>query len=80
MVADSVERTARLLVVHEDVLRSGFGAEIVAWAADQTFWDLDAPSAGSAPGVPRRLRAELERAILPQAEDIAAAARQLLAA
>nr|MBO2501619.1 dehydrogenase [Thermoanaerobacterales bacterium] len=81
MVAESVERTSRLLVVHEDVLRSGFGAEIVAWAADQTFWDLDAPIGRvGAKECHVAYAPELERAILPQAEDIAAAARQLLAA
>jgi 2-oxoisovalerate dehydrogenase E1 component len=80
MVAESVARTARLLVVHEDVVRGGFGGEIAAWVTDHAFWQLDAPV--------RRVGAqdchvayapELERAILPQVEDIVAGARSVLA-
>jgi 2-oxoisovalerate dehydrogenase E1 component len=79
MVGESVSRTARLLVVHEDVVRAGFGAEVSAWASDELFWRLDAPV--------RRVGAqechvayapELENAILPQVDDIAAAARRVL--
>jgi 2-oxoisovalerate dehydrogenase E1 component len=79
MVAESVAKTSRLLVVHEDVVRAGFGGEIAAWVADQSFWQLDAPigrvgaqecHVGYAP--------ELEDAILPQVDDIATAAHRLL--
>jgi 2-oxoisovalerate dehydrogenase E1 component len=70
----SVRRTGRLLVVHEDVLTCGFGAEVAAWAADALFDCLDAPV--------RRVAATdtwvayeptLERAILPQVDDIVTA-------
>ncbi|MFP3901039.1 MAG: thiamine pyrophosphate-dependent enzyme [Acidimicrobiia bacterium] len=81
MVAESLDRTSRLLVVHEDVLAHGFGAEIAAWASDEGFWHLDAPVArvgaqhchvGYAP--------ELEHAILPGVDDVVAAARRVLTA
>jgi 2-oxoisovalerate dehydrogenase E1 component len=80
LVATEVARTGRLLVAHEDVLTSGFGAEVAAWVGEHCFSDLDAPV--------RRLAAAdthvayeptLAKAILPQVSDIAAAARELLA-
>ena len=73
IVAESVARTSRLLVVHEDTLTAGFGAEVGAWVAEHCFWALDAPVArvaatdtfvGYEPG--------LEQAILPQIDDIVA--------
>ena len=80
LVATEVARTGRLLVAHEDVLTSGFGAEVAAWAGEHCFADLDAPV--------RRLGAAdthvayeptLAQAILPQVDDITTAARELLA-
>jgi 2-oxoisovalerate dehydrogenase E1 component len=78
LVAASVSKTSRLLVVHEDIGTCGFGAEVAAWAAEHCFDDLDAPV--------RRVTAQdchvayeptLERAILPQVEDIVAGLRAL---
>ncbi len=43
MVAESVRKTGKLLVVHEDHITNGFGAEIVAWSAQNVFEWLDAP-------------------------------------
>ena len=42
-VFDSIRRTNRVLVAHEDSLTMGFGAEIAAEIANQCFDDLDAP-------------------------------------
>ncbi len=74
LVGESVRRTHRLVVVHEDVLTAGFGAEVAAWAAEALWTDLEAPI--------RRVTAvdthvayepTLEQAILPQVDDILAA-------
>jgi len=43
MVLESVRRTRRCLIVHEDLQTGGFGAEIAAVVADEAFMDLDAP-------------------------------------
>ena len=45
MVLESVHRTRRCLIVHEDLRTGGFGAEIAAVVADEAFLDLDAPVA-----------------------------------
>jgi 2-oxoisovalerate dehydrogenase E1 component len=79
MVAESVAKTSRLLVVHEDVVRAGFGGEIAAWVADQAFWQLDAPIGRvGAQECHVAYAPELEDAILPQVDDIATAAHRLL--
>jgi 2-oxoisovalerate dehydrogenase E1 component len=77
-IAESVKRTSKALVVYEDPISWGFGAEVAARIADELFEYLDGPvrrvaaldcQVGYAPS--------LEDAILPQAEDIAAAIREL---
>jgi 2-oxoisovalerate dehydrogenase E1 component len=45
MVLESIRRTRRCLIVHEDLRTGGFGAEIAAVVADEAFLDLDAPVA-----------------------------------
>jgi 2-oxoisovalerate dehydrogenase E1 component len=42
-VLTSVQKTGRCLIVHEDNITAGFGAEIAATIAQESFWHLDAP-------------------------------------
>ena len=78
-VLDSVRRTRRCLIVHEDLRTGGFGAEIAAVVADEAFLDLDAPVARvTMPDIPSphhpsllewavpsvtRIRAEIDRLV-----------------
>ena len=43
LVLTSVKKTGRCLIVHEDNMTAGFGAEIAAVVAKEAFFDLDAP-------------------------------------
>jgi 2-oxoisovalerate dehydrogenase E1 component len=79
-VAESVKRTGRCLVVHEDHLAFGFGAEVAARVADEIFPWLDAPVRRVAGlDVPVAYAPVLEDIILPQTDHVAAAARELIA-
>jgi pyruvate/2-oxoglutarate/acetoin dehydrogenase E1 component len=80
-VLTSATRTGRVLVVHEDNVSFGVGAEVAAVVADQAFYDLDAPVRRLAmPDVPAMpYAAPLEAAVMIGAGDIATAARDLLA-
>ena len=78
LVADSVARTGRLLVVHEDTLTAGFGGEVAAWVGEHCFADLDAPVRRiGALDTPVAYEPSLEQAILPQVDGIIAAVLDL---
>ena len=80
LVCESVERTSRLLVVHEDTLTAGFGGEVASWVAQHCFGALDAPiTRVAAADTFVAYEPSLEEAILPQVSDITAAARSLAA-
>ncbi len=79
-IADSVRKTHRLLIVYEGVKTMGIGAEISAMIAESDAFDfLDAPIArlGGA-DVPLPYNPVLEKAAVPQEDDIVAAARRLV--
>jgi len=79
-ILDSVHKTSRLLIAHEAVVPFGIGAEIAATVAREAFWDLDAPiERVGAVATPPPYAPELERAWLPDREDIAGAIRRLAA-
>ena len=79
-IVESVARTTRLMCVYEGVKTLGIGAEISAMVAESEAFDrLDAPirRLGGAE-CPIPYNPELERAAVPQVDDIVAAARDLI--
>jgi 2-oxoisovalerate dehydrogenase E1 component len=79
-ILESVRKTHRCLIVHEDTLTAGFGAEIAAVLAKEAFFDLDAPIERLAmPDVPSPHNPVLLDAVLPSVEGIAAAITDLVA-
>jgi len=42
-IRDAVQRTGRVLILHEDTLTGGIGGELAAWIAEHCFEILDAP-------------------------------------
>ena len=78
-VVESVRKTGRCLIVHEDTLTAGFGAEIAATLASECFWFLDAPVERlTVEDVPMPYHADLLNAVLPDAERISARIAALL--
>ncbi len=79
-IADSVRKTNRVLIVHEDTRTGGVAGEITARINEQAFEWLDAPIRRvTARDAPLPFSAPLEDYVLPQTADIVAAARELLA-
>jgi 2-oxoisovalerate dehydrogenase E1 component len=76
----SVEKTSRVMIVHEDCLSWGYGAEISARIANELFSSLDAP-VGRVAALDTWVgyHPQLEAEILPQVENIAAEADRILA-
>jgi len=78
-IFESVKKTSKVLIVHEDKVFSGFGAELAAMIGTDMFQYLDAPiqRVGS-PFTPVGFHTNLEKAILPSEERIYKAALELL--
>ena len=73
MVLESIAKTRRCLIVHEDLKTAGFGAEIAAVVAEEAFLDLDAPVARLAmPDIPSPHQPELMESVLPSVAQIRA--------
>jgi len=75
----SIEKTTRVMIVHEDCLSWGYGAELAARIANELFSSLDAP-VGRVAALDTWVgyHPQLENEILPQVENIAAEAERIL--
>lgn len=80
-ILDSVRRTSKALIVHEDNLTGGFGGEVAALIAEHAFEHLDGPITRlGGPDVPAMPFAKpLEDAFMPTPGKIAAVMRKLAA-
>jgi 2-oxoisovalerate dehydrogenase E1 component beta subunit len=77
-VLDSVRKTSKCLVLHEDTRTGGFGAEIAATIAEEAFEDLDAPLKRiTAPDTPVPFAPQLEKAFIPQVDDVVRGLKEL---
>jgi 2-oxoisovalerate dehydrogenase E1 component len=79
LIYNSVKKTNKVLIAHEDKVYGGFGGEISALITENIFQYLDAPvkRVGSA-FTPVGFNKILERAILPDAEKVYNAAKELI--
>ena len=78
-VLDSVRKTSKVLVLHEDTRTGGFGGEIAATIAEEAFEDLDAPVRRmTAPDTPVPFSPVLEKAFIPQVDGVANALKELI--
>ena len=76
----SVRKTSKVVVLHEATRSCGVGAEVAALIAEEAFEDLDGPIVRvTAPDTPIPFSPPLERAVLPQPDDVREACRELLA-
>jgi 2-oxoisovalerate dehydrogenase E1 component len=70
-VLESVQKTGKCLIVHEEILTSGFGAEIAATIAKEAFTYLDGPvERMGAPSVPVPFSTALMEGVVPQVVNI----------
>jgi pyruvate/2-oxoglutarate/acetoin dehydrogenase E1 component len=75
----SVRKTSKVVVLHEATRSCGVGAEVAALIAEEAFEDLDGPVVRvTAPDSPIPFSPPLERAVLPQTDDVKEACRELL--
>ena len=79
-ISQSVRKTSRVLIAHEDMLSWGYGSEIAARIANELFTDLDAP-VGRVGALDTWVayNPQMEDEILPQVRTIVAEGQRLLA-
>ncbi len=79
-ISESVQRTSRVMIAHEDTLSWGYGAEIAARIASELFSDLDAP-VGRVAALDTWVgyNPQLEHETLPQVDDLVKEGDRLLA-
>jgi len=78
-VLASVRKTSKVLVLHEDTRTGGFGGEIAATIAEEAFEDLDAPVRRiAAPDTPVPFAPVLEKAFIPQVDDVVRGLKELI--
>jgi pyruvate dehydrogenase E1 component beta subunit len=78
-IVESVKKTHRVVVVHEAVRFGGIGGEIAAQITEEAFDYLDGPPLRiGAPSSPVPYSPVLEKAWIPDADDIVAAANTLV--
>jgi pyruvate dehydrogenase E1 component beta subunit len=78
-IVSSLKKTGRMLVVHEAVTKSGFGAEIIRCVVEEGFGYLDAePRVLGGRNVPVPFSSVLEDAYIPQVEDIVHAIERMV--
>ena len=78
-VLASARKTSKVLVLHEDTRSGGFGGEIAATIGEEAFEDLDAPVKRiAAPDTPVPFSPVLEKAFIPQVDDVVAGLRELV--
>ena len=78
-VLASVRKCSKVLVLHEDTRTGGFGGEIAATIAEEAFEHLDAPVKRlAAPDCPVPFSPVLEKAYIPQVDDVVRALKELI--
>ena len=78
-ILESVQKTSRLVVVHEACRRGGIAGDVTAMVVEEAFYDLNAPIVrvtGKNTTIPFNLN--LERASIPSVDDIVNAVQQVL--
>ena len=79
-VFESIRKTSKAIVLHEDTKTGGIGAEIAALLAEECFDSLDGPILRvTAPDTPVPFSTPLEEFFLPKVSDLIGAARKLAA-